>query len=194
MAKRPAKKAKAKPVQPPLPGMLPPSPPGTIRVFPIQLHMGDRLIDATGEWEILGRPQTTAGGKNSHVRVQRVDKPGVTETRLWGSYEKVMVMRRATAGHVCPHLGAWLSQWRRPARERVGPRINHRPRVFRTLRGSEAEDTVRRSIEDGRGSRFAAGADVAEGGERTRSERAARPYVDTLLYSRPHASGPNPQS
>jgi hypothetical protein len=32
---------------------------------------------------------TTAGGKNSHVRVQRVDNPGVTETRMWGSYEKV---------------------------------------------------------------------------------------------------------
>ena len=42
-----------------------------------------------------GRPYTTAGGKNSHVRVQRVDNPGVTETRLWGSYEKVTVIRRA---------------------------------------------------------------------------------------------------
>ena len=45
----------------------------------------------------VGRPYTTAGGKNSHVRLQRVDKPGVTETRVWGSYEKVTVMRRATA-------------------------------------------------------------------------------------------------
>jgi len=35
--------------------------------------------------------------QNSHVRVQRVDKPGVTETRLWGSYEKVTVIRYATA-------------------------------------------------------------------------------------------------
>ena len=46
---------------------------------------------------VIGRPYTTAGGKNSHVRVQRVDKPGVTETRPWGSasYEKVTVIRRA---------------------------------------------------------------------------------------------------
>ena len=29
-------------------------------------------------------------------RVQRVDQPGVTETRLWGSYEKVTVIRRAS--------------------------------------------------------------------------------------------------
>jgi len=26
-----------------------------------------------------------------------VDNPGVTESRLWGSYEKVTVLRRATA-------------------------------------------------------------------------------------------------
>jgi len=96
--RRPEKKRqKSKPVQPPLPGMPPPSPPGTVRVFPVQLQIGDRLSDTTGEWEVVGRPQTTAGGKNAHVRVQRVDKPGVTETRLWGSYEKVTVIRRATA-------------------------------------------------------------------------------------------------
>jgi hypothetical protein len=33
------------------------------------------------------------GGKNAQVRVQRVDQPGVTETRMWGSYEKVSVKR-----------------------------------------------------------------------------------------------------
>jgi len=98
MAKpRPGKKAKAKPVQPQLPGMPPPSPPGTTRVRPTQLQIGDRMTDSTGEWEVVGRPYTTAGGKNSQVRVQRVDKPGVTETRLWASYEKVTVIRRATA-------------------------------------------------------------------------------------------------
>jgi hypothetical protein len=63
----------------------------------MQLQIGDRMTDSTGEWQVVGRPYTTAGGKNSHVRVQRADKPGVTETRLWGSYEKVTVIRRATA-------------------------------------------------------------------------------------------------
>jgi hypothetical protein len=91
------KRQKAKPVQSLLPGMPPPAPPGTARVFPMQLQTGDRMTDSTGEWEVIGRPYTTAGGKTSHVRVQRVDKPGVTETRLWGSYEKVTVIRRATA-------------------------------------------------------------------------------------------------
>jgi hypothetical protein len=43
----------------------------------------------------LASPMAMAGGKNSHVRVQRVDKPGATETetRLWGSYERVSVKR-----------------------------------------------------------------------------------------------------
>ena len=91
------KRQKARPVQPQLPGMPPPPPPGAIRILPMQLQIGDRMTDSTGEWQVVGRPYTTAGGKNSHVRVQRADKPGVTETRLWGSYEKVTVIRRATA-------------------------------------------------------------------------------------------------
>ena len=68
-----------------------------LTVLSMQLTPGDRLADSTGEWEVVGRPYATAGGKNTHVRVQRVDKPGVTETRLWGSYEWVTVIRRATA-------------------------------------------------------------------------------------------------
>ena len=63
----------------------------------MQLQIGDRMTDSTGEWQVVGRPYTTAGGKTSHARVQRVDKPGVTETRLWGSYEKVTVIQQATA-------------------------------------------------------------------------------------------------
>src|SRR5262249_42103892 len=95
--RKPQKAKPAKPVQAPLPGMPPPEPPGTTRVFPMQLQIGDRMTDSTGEWEVIGRPYTTAGGKNAHVRVQRADNPGATETRMWGSYEKVMVVRGASA-------------------------------------------------------------------------------------------------
>ena len=85
MAKRPEKKRqKAKPVQPPLPGMPPPLPPGTTRVLPMQLQIGDRMTDSTSEWEVVGRPYATAGGKNTSVRVQRPHKPCVTETRVLG--------------------------------------------------------------------------------------------------------------
>ena len=54
------------------------------------------MTDLTGELEVVGRPYVTNGGKNAHVRVQRVSQPGVTETKMWGAYEKVSV-RRATA-------------------------------------------------------------------------------------------------
>ena len=75
---RPEKKRqKAKPVQPPLHGMPPPLP-GTTRL-PMQLQIGDHMTDSTGEWEVVGRPYTTNSGKNAHVRVQRVNQPGVTE-------------------------------------------------------------------------------------------------------------------
>ena len=94
MPKRPqTKRQKAKPAQPQLPGIPPPSPPWTTRVLPMQLQIGDRMTDSTGDWEVVGRPYTTAGGKNTHVRVQRVNQPGVTEVKLWGSYEKVSVRR-----------------------------------------------------------------------------------------------------
>ena len=59
----------------------------------MQLHVGDRLADKTGEWEVVGRPFTTAGGKNAHVRLQRVNQPVVTDIRTWGAHEKVSVKR-----------------------------------------------------------------------------------------------------
>jgi hypothetical protein len=61
----------------------------------VQLQIGDRMTDSTGEWEVAGRPFTTEGGKNAQVRLQRVDKPGVTEIRTWGAHEKVSVRREA---------------------------------------------------------------------------------------------------
>jgi len=91
---RPAKKRqKAKPVQTALRGMPPPEPPGTVRVLPMQLQVGDRMTDSTGEWQVVGRPYTTNGGKNAHVRVQRANQPGVTEVKMWGAYEKISVHR-----------------------------------------------------------------------------------------------------
>src|SRR4029453_13756961 len=30
------------------------------------------LVDQIGEWEVVGRPYTTAGGKTARVRVQRI--------------------------------------------------------------------------------------------------------------------------
>jgi hypothetical protein len=48
------------------------SAPATIQVLPMELQVGDRLVDETGEWEVVNRPHSTAGGKIAHARVRKV--------------------------------------------------------------------------------------------------------------------------
>ena len=50
----------------------------------MELQVGDRLVDETGEWEVTVRPYTSPGGKNVHARVRRVDRPATAEARTWG--------------------------------------------------------------------------------------------------------------
>jgi hypothetical protein len=52
--------------------------------------------DETGEWEVIGRPYTTAGGKDARVRVQKVGKPRGIEIRVWRAHERVS-LKRASA-------------------------------------------------------------------------------------------------
>ncbi len=63
----------------------------TRRVLPMELQVGDRFADETGEWEVVGRPFTTAGGKNAHARVRKVSQPGLTDLPTWGVHKKVRV-------------------------------------------------------------------------------------------------------
>jgi hypothetical protein len=94
MAKRAEKKReKNGGAQAPLPGTREPSVPVTTRILPMQLQVGDRLSDETGEWEVANRPHTTAGGKIAHARVRKVDQPAVVEERTWGAHERVEVKR-----------------------------------------------------------------------------------------------------
>jgi hypothetical protein len=67
--------------------------PSITRILPMQLRPGDRLSDETGEWEVVGPPYTTAGGKDARVRVQSVGKPGGTEIRIWRAHERISVKR-----------------------------------------------------------------------------------------------------
>jgi len=90
---RPAKKPKRNAGgQLPLPPRQP-APSSTTRVLPMQLKVGDRLIDGTGEWEITVRPYTSPGGKNVHARVRRMDQPATAEERTWGARERIAVRR-----------------------------------------------------------------------------------------------------
>jgi hypothetical protein len=62
-------------------------------VLPMQLWVGDRFTDETGEWEIVSRPYGTVGGKSVHARPRRVGERAVTEERTCSAYEKVKVRR-----------------------------------------------------------------------------------------------------
>lgn len=69
------------------------------RVLPMELQVGDRLTDETGEWEIAGRPYSTNAGKDVHVRVKRVENAYYTMIRTYAAHEHVSV-KRATAEEV----------------------------------------------------------------------------------------------
>jgi hypothetical protein len=64
-----------------------------IRVLPMELKIGDRLVDEAGEWEVIGRPYTITGGKYARVRVQMFGQPAISELRTWGAHERVGVKR-----------------------------------------------------------------------------------------------------
>ncbi|PYN89231.1 MAG: hypothetical protein DMD87_06465 [Candidatus Rokuibacteriota bacterium] len=71
----------------------PEKPRAEIRVLPMELQLGDRPADERSEWQVIGRPYSTACGKTVHVRVESLKQPGVTDIRTWGAYERVAVKR-----------------------------------------------------------------------------------------------------
>ena len=81
---RPRPERKREPVEP------------TAKVLPMELRLGDRFADETGEWEVVNRPYTSPGGKSTHAYVQRVGQPASAEVRTWGAFEHIGVIR-ATA-------------------------------------------------------------------------------------------------
>jgi len=68
----------------------------TTRVLTMELRIGDRITDETGEWEVIGHPFTTAGGKNAHARVRKADQPEMTDLRSWSAHERISVKRATT--------------------------------------------------------------------------------------------------
>jgi hypothetical protein len=60
-------------------------------VFPRHLQVGDRFSDETGEWEVAGRPYSTAGGKSINASVRRVDQPATVKERTWVAHERIRV-------------------------------------------------------------------------------------------------------
>ncbi len=67
--------------------------PAPRRVLPMELRIGDRLVDETGEWEVIGPLYRSPGGKNAGARVRRVGRHDVTKIRTWGAHERIAVRR-----------------------------------------------------------------------------------------------------
>lgn len=59
----------------------------------MQLQIGDRLADESGEWEVASRPYVTNAGKDAHVRVKKVGQPDITGIRSWAAHEPINVKR-----------------------------------------------------------------------------------------------------
>ncbi|PYN45369.1 MAG: hypothetical protein DMD95_08455 [Candidatus Rokuibacteriota bacterium] len=59
----------------------------------MELQIGDRLIDKTGEWKVIGPLYRSPGGKNLGARVRKVGRADVTEVRTWGARERIAVKR-----------------------------------------------------------------------------------------------------
>jgi hypothetical protein len=61
----------------------------------MELRVGERLTDETGEWEVISRPFASAGGKLVSVHIRRVGRPDVTDLRSWSAHERISVRRAA---------------------------------------------------------------------------------------------------
>ena len=59
----------------------------------MELQVGDRLADTTGDWEVIAPPYTTAGGRIVHARVQRINEPASWEIRRWDASKRISVKR-----------------------------------------------------------------------------------------------------
>ena len=69
------------------------SKPAVPGVLPMELQVGDRFVDETGEWEVVAPPYSTAGGRIVHARVQRINEPDSWEIRNWDASKRVSVGR-----------------------------------------------------------------------------------------------------
>ena len=64
------------------------------KILPMELRVGDRLADKTGDWEVIALPYNTGG--RTHARAQKIDQPASWEIRNWDAVKPISV-KRATA-------------------------------------------------------------------------------------------------
>jgi hypothetical protein len=67
--------------------------PSELPDLPMNLQVGDRIVDERGEWRVVGRPYTTAAGKTARVSSRARRTPRIHEIRVWSAHERVAVKR-----------------------------------------------------------------------------------------------------
>jgi len=67
----------------------------TLALLPLQLRIGARVVDANGEWEVIGGPWSMAAGETVHVFTQGPSDPGTKRELAWAAHEKITVRRKA---------------------------------------------------------------------------------------------------
>ena len=70
-----------------------PTKPPTVQVLPMNLRLGDVLVDEVAEWRVIGRPYSSSGGKVLNIRVESVKQPGMIQMRAFDAYQRVAVRR-----------------------------------------------------------------------------------------------------
>jgi len=61
------------------------------KILPMELQVGDRLADKTGDWEVIALPYSTGG--RTHARAQKIDQPASWEIRNWDAVKHISVKR-----------------------------------------------------------------------------------------------------
>ena len=68
----------------------------TLALPPLQLRVGDRVLHANGEWEVIGGPWSMTAGETVYVFIQRSGNPGTKRELAWVAHEKITVRRKQT--------------------------------------------------------------------------------------------------
>jgi hypothetical protein len=65
----------------------------TVSVLPMELQVGDRLIDQDLEWEVLTRPAVLHGAKSLRARVSRPGQQATERDVTWPAHVRVEIRR-----------------------------------------------------------------------------------------------------
>ena len=69
-----------------------------VSVSPMEMRLGDVLVDAPSEWQVISQPFCTGAGRTVHARVRKVGQRERTDLLTWDAHERVSVRRVLSGG------------------------------------------------------------------------------------------------